>query len=363
MSDTRPTRVMLAVFLAWLPFTLLWALIALTYEGTRPLVAFRHGAVAIGVAATLGFAVWWVTGRRPWPQRLGPRFHLTHITAGVGFAILWMSIGMALNSLLAGRPFLSWPLSLQLTFWRFLMGLFLYGLIAGVSYSLRIREQLRRQEQMTHAAQALAAEARHAALRARLNPHFLFNALHTVAELVHTDPVAADRALERLGALLRCTLDEDAGDMVVLADEWTFVEGYLEIERLRLGSRLRVSSDLDPAALALALPSFTLQVLVENAVRHAVAPRPAGGRIHIGAKAVDGRLLLEVVDDGPGLRAPGAEGSAPDEAGPSRQGLALLRERLEVAYGAGAALRLEPAAGGGLAARVALPAGAAPVYR
>jgi sensor histidine kinase YesM len=359
MSDTRPTRMMLAVLLAWLPFTLLWALIILTYEGARPLVAFRHGAVAIGVAAALGFAVWGLTRRCLWPHRLGPRFYLVHIAAGVGFATLWTSVGMALNSLIAGRPFLSWPFSLQLTFWRFLMGLFLYGLIAGISYSLRIREQLRRQERMTKAAQALASEAKHASLRTRLNPHFLFNALHSVAELVHNDPAAADRALDRLGTLLRCTLDEDAGDMVVLADEWAFVEGYLEIERLRLGPRLQVSSDLDPASLSCSLPSFTLQVLVENAVRHAVAPRPEGGRIHVGARAVDRRLHLEVIDDGPGLRWPLDAESAGDEEGPSRRGLALLRERLEVSYGARAALRLEAAPGGGTAARISLPAAAA----
>ena len=150
------------------------------------------------------------------------------------------------------------------------------------------------------------------------------------------DPALAEEALEKLGELLRYALriQREGRDEVSLGEEWAFVSTYLDLERLRLGERLRVSFTAEDGVLASRLPSLALQTLVENAVRHAVAPHVEGGRIDISARRADGRLRIEVVDDGPPrpVAAPG-EGRG--------VGLPLLGERLAALYDGRARLALE----------------------
>jgi len=169
--------------------------------------------------------------------------------------------------------------------------------------------------------------------------------LHTVIQLIAIDPGAAVHAAEQLAGLLRTTMDEPA-DHVRLADEWALVQRYLAIEQLRLGERLVVQAQLAPDALACELPSFTLQTLVENAVRHGAAPREAATTITIGAHLERGDLVLAVADDGAG-----ADLSAPS----AGTGLRRLRERLGGLYGASASLRLDSAPGRGFSAHLQLP--------
>jgi sensor histidine kinase YesM len=171
------------------------------------------------------------------------------------------------------------------------------------------------------------------ALRAQVNPHFLFNTLHSLLILVRRDPRAAEDALEQFGDLMRYALrvQQGAGDEVLLAEEWTFTQDYLALEKLRLGDRLRLHTDIDEAALSHAVPSFSLQPLLENAIGHAIAPRASGGNLWIRAVVDTGRLSLEVRDDGPGADAAAIEAS-------SGTGLRLLRRRLAALYGDGAAL-------------------------
>src|SRR5262249_8098892 len=135
---------------------------------------------------------------------------------------------------------------------------------------------------------------------------------------------------------------------VPLSREWEFVSSYLELERIRLGDRLRVSIDADPEALEVAVPPFALQPLVENAITHGVATRAAGGRVAVSAKRGDGRLRLSVSDDGPGA-------TEAEIAASPRLGLRLLRERLAALYGDRARVRFEAPAGGGLAVSLELP--------
>jgi two-component system LytT family sensor kinase len=203
-------------------------------------------------------------------------------------------------------------------------------------------------------AEALAQRARLDALRYQLNPHFLFNALNAVSTLVidqRGDEAA--RMLARLSDFLRATLD-GAGDEVPLADELALVRGYLDIERVRFGDRLRTVVDADPATLGALVPVLLLQPLVENAVRHAVAPREEGGLVAVEARAAGDRLRLTVADDGPGLAAASPTSS-------SGIGLANTRERLAQLYGAAHRFALEAAPGGGVRVVIELPLrGAAP---
>ena len=192
------------------------------------------------------------------------------------------------------------------------------------------------------------AESRLQALRAQLDPHFLFNTLNTVVSLVRQsrNPEAVE-ALVELGALLRASLTGEADHVVTLAAELELVRRYLGIERLRFGDRLRASVEAPAETLGARVPVLVLQPLVENAIKHGVALQVAPGALRIRAFRDGGCLVLEVRDDGPGLSAGGGGGTG--------IGLRNTRERLQRLYGDDAELLLVDAPGGGALARVALP--------
>jgi LytS/YehU family sensor histidine kinase len=169
----------------------------------------------------------------------------------------------------------------------------------------------------------LITQARLSSLESRIHPHFLFNTLNSISALIREDPRKAERTVERLAALLRYSLDHNAGGLVPLHRELHVVEDYLEIEKTRFGDRLRFAVDV-PAELAdLDVPPLALQTLVENSIKHAVAPNRQGGEIAVRARLVSGSLVLEVSDDGPGFdHADIAQG----------HGLENLRERLAALF-------------------------------
>ncbi|ROO28003.1 histidine kinase [Salinisphaera orenii MK-B5] len=167
-------------------------------------------------------------------------------------------------------------------------------------------------------------QARLEALQARIEPHFLFNSLNSVAALIAARPAAAERALEDLAALLRARLADDAPDVVALADELVLVEAYVRIEQLRLGERLTLDFDIDPAARGCRLPALMVQPLVENAIAHGVARLPAGGTVGVAAGLRE-RMLVVRVTNPLAADAPAAPGN--------RQALVNIRRRLALRYG------------------------------
>jgi LytS/YehU family sensor histidine kinase len=174
-----------------------------------------------------------------------------------------------------------------------------------------------------------AAAARLDAIRARLNPHFLFNALHTLAALVKFRPTMAETAIERLGDMLRYTLKEDGRELVEFSEEYEFTRQYITFEQLRYQDRLKVDVKIDPESFNFDIPPFSIQTLAENAVRHAISIRPEGGSVWIKCSCQDGKLSVNVRDDGPG-------GGADSQS--HQFGLRSLRERLRAAYGSSADL-------------------------
>jgi sensor histidine kinase YesM len=232
-------------------------------------------------------------------------------------------------------------------------------IVGAIVYSyetlrLRLEGTLREMEEVRLVQARLreeAARAELAALQARINPHFFFNTLNTIAGLLDDDPAQAAEVVETLGDLFRYTFKVSDAEPVALAEEVEFVRGYLRIETARFGSRLRVLWDVAPQALALRVPGLILQPLVENAVGHGLAPRAAGGTVRIAACVREGRLRLEVEDDGVGPRA--ADGPLAREG----HGLANVRRRLGARYGEQALLTLSAGPGGrGALACVELPA-------
>jgi len=195
--------------------------------------------------------------------------------------------------------------------------------------------------------QAGITAAELAALKARLQPHFLFNALNGVIVLARRgEAAAAADALEALADLLRYVLREGP-DLVPLEEELAFAERYLAVERMRYADRLRAQIVVDDAARGMLVPALLLQPLVENAVRHGVAAKLDAGNVTIRARAAGGVLEVEIADDGPGPR-PGAIAEG--------VGLRATRSRLATLYGAAATVTLEPGSTGGAVARVRMPA-------
>jgi two-component system LytT family sensor kinase len=192
--------------------------------------------------------------------------------------------------------------------------------------------------------ESLLHQAQLEALRSQLNPHFLFNALHSMAELVHSDPKLAEQLIVRLGELLRQVLQSSHQAEVTLGEELDFIRGYVAIEQMRLGDRLSVHWDIDSAALQARVPSLVLQPLVENAIQHGIAAATGPGTLGITARRDGEFLALEVRDNGPGLaRAEPTPGI----------GLANTRARLQRLYGERQRFELE--AGNGLAVRLRIP--------
>ncbi|HUK82454.1 MAG TPA: histidine kinase [Verrucomicrobiae bacterium] len=191
-------------------------------------------------------------------------------------------------------------------------------------------------------------EARLDALRMQLNPHFLFNTLHTISALIHENPEAADRVVARLSELLRQSLDQSKAQEVPLHQELAFLDRYLEIEQMRFADRLDVQRNIEAGVQGALVPFLILQPLVENAIRHGIEQREEKGRLVIGIRRDNGRLELSVSDNGSGL---------PDENDAPREGIGLsnTRSRLRHLYSDNQKLELKGAPGGGLEARITIP--------
>ena len=196
--------------------------------------------------------------------------------------------------------------------------------------------------------EARLAGARLQLLKMQLHPHFLFNTLNAIAELVHEDPATADRMIASLSELLRESLDVGAADQVTLAKELQLLDRYVDIQRARFGDRLDVGVDVeqDDARAAL-VPILILQPLVENSIRHGLAARVKAGRIQVRAMRRTDRLVLEVEDDGIGL--------GPDGAAREGVGLGNTRARLQELYGADQAVNVRNVEGGGVLVRLTIP--------
>ncbi|HZH44119.1 MAG TPA: histidine kinase [Lysobacter sp.] len=218
-------------------------------------------------------------------------------------------------------------------------------LIVGVGHALVYAQRSRARERQAQVLQEQLTQARLDALSAQLNPHFLFNALNSIAEMVHHDADAADRMLVQLGGLLRHSLESSRQQHTSLRDELAVIDCYIGIEQVRLGDRLRFSRVISDDALYAQVPRLMLQPLVENAVAHAVSHRDTPSRVEVRAFCEGERLVLEVHDDG---------GGAPPKPG-FGMGLANTRARLECLYGEAQALDIAVLPSGGTRVRVSLP--------
>jgi len=221
--------------------------------------------------------------------------------------------------------------------------------LIAVGLPVRIWNTTRIERKLVEQEKALL-QARMDALISQINPHFLFNTLNTISSLIRFDPDMARTVLLKLSNILRRRLKAQV-HFAPLQQELDFIDDYLDIEVVRFGrDKLQIRKEIEPDTLDMVVPSMILQPLVENALRHGIAPKVEGGVITLRAKHGNGRLIVEVIDDGVGI----SEQRQPEFSG-SGIGISNVRERLKVVYGQDCVLKIDSRPGKGTAIRIEIP--------
>jgi len=316
---------------AWLTWSV-WSQVILTLVDRVKLGTGRIGAwVAIHVVAT--FAV--CTANLLVIAWLDHRF--VHVSQGQTF-------GYALRSVFVDH---------------FDVQVVLYWAVLGAAYMVEFVRRFRERDRAAVQLEQKLAMTQLESLRMQLNPHFLFNALNSVAELMEMDVKQAQRTLTRVSDLLRLSLRSAGSSTIPLWQEIELVELYLQIARVRYGQGLEVDIDVDSSAVDLQVPSFLLQPLVENALKHGLAPGHAGQSIHVSARRVANTLELIVDDNGKGLDGLITTSGRFMAARPSVDGLGIgltnTRLRLTMLYGDRYAFRMSNQQSGGCRVELRLP--------
>ncbi len=295
--------------------------------------------------------VLWLARRFPLERRRWRRSLPAHLLACVLISLLQLAAYVWISGRLGpqsgGPPFAA--AFRHLFFGNFHFDLLTYWAIVGLSHALDYYRKYRERELSASQLETKLAQAQLDALRMQLHPHFLFNTLNSVSVLMTEDVQAAQRMLARLSDLLRASLGKSGAHEVALDDELKFLESYLEIEQTRFQDRLTVRMEIDPAARGARVPNLILQPLVENAIRHGIAPRARKGVVLVRAARANGVVQLTVADDGPGLGAASAEDLM------KGIGLSNTRSRLRQLYGAAHRFELREREGGGLEVSIEIP--------
>ncbi|HEV2393712.1 MAG TPA: histidine kinase [Verrucomicrobiae bacterium] len=297
------------------------------------------------VFALLSVPVIWLAQRFRFEAGSRGRSLAAHAIVGVVFSLMYMVLRAWVGQWQSGASFGEAFRPLLVKTWHF--NLLVYWVIVAVSQAFDYYRKYRERELRASELERGLAQAKLKALQMQLNPHFLFNTLHSISSLMHKDVEAADRMIMRLSDLLRAALDGADTQEVPLRKELQWLELYLEIERTRFGDRLTVKMDIAPDTLEARVPNLILQPLVENAIRHGIEPRARPGQIELRAQRQGDALALGVSDNGPGLR---------DDA-PAREGIGLsnTRARLRELYGPQHSFELLRSPEGGLRVDLSIP--------
>jgi two-component system, LytTR family, sensor kinase len=349
LNPMRSLRSALIYAAVWIPVALGLSFALLVSDRVPALHALGAGIFSTLPAALLGIPVIALCGRLPWPARNVPLFAMQHVLLAIGYSGLWAAAIVAEITLFAPNG-TAGAFMREGVAWQFIIGLLVYAAIAGVTYLQSAVRKQEEQARLAARAEALRLQAELNALRARLDPHFLFNVLQTLGALMTERPQQAHTALELLAGLLKRRLDaaKPDEDDATLVEELEDVREYVALERLRLGSRLEVAEQIEPSTNDLIVPRFTLQPLVENAIRHGIAPRAGPGRLALTARRNGTSWTLEVADDGAGS-------SAEQLTAKAGIGLSVVRERLRLRFGTTADVGITTSPGEGCAVTLRLP--------
>ncbi len=296
----------------------------------------------------------WAAARLPIERTNWIRSALLHVPISIALSIALTALGRVLIWLRFSYPF-GKPLTFE-SVTRFVVGNFseaigIYLLIALTSYAYSYYRRYREGQLRTLQLEAQLSHAQLQALKMQLHPHFLFNTLHSISALLNKDVPAARKMITRLGDFLRLTLENSGSQEVTLQQEMDFLSCYLEIERIRFQNRLVTRMEMGEHTLDAKVPNLILQPIVENAIRHGIAPRSTPGLIEIQAKQLNGTLRIQVRDNGPGL----SEHRTSEILFKKGLGLANTENRLERLYGAAHSFDLKNDPDGGLIVTLEIP--------
>jgi len=355
LASPRRASLWLSAFAVATP--LAWSSVAFVYFGMRamgkPLSVER--ALVAGLPdwyfwAAFTPAIFWLSARFPLERGRWVGAGLAHLLLGTVVALANIGLIVGFNRAM-GTPTFAGPLGevyLQRVLQLYYLAFMIYWVIVAAAHAVQYSRRFRDREVEAVRLRSQLTEAQLAALRMQLQPHFLFNTLHTIASLVRDGRAeAAVGTITRLGELFRQTLGNVQRDEVALRDELSFVEAYLEIEQTRFSDRLQVRIQADPDTLEARVPNMALQPIVENAIRHGIAREPDGGRVEVRARRENGSLRVEVRNDGPPYA-----GAEPTGRG---VGLSNTRARLQRLYGSQGRLELGPGGAGGTVAVLEIP--------
>jgi sensor histidine kinase YesM len=298
--------------------------------------------------------VLWAAARLPIERSNWIRSALLHIPISIVLSVVLTALGRVLIWLNFGYR-MGKPLTFE-SITRFVIGNFseaigIYLLIALTSYAINYYRRYREGQLRTLQLEAQLSQSQLQALKMQLHPHFLFNTLHSISALLTRDIESARKMISRLGDFLRLTLENSGSQEVTLQQEMEFLSCYLEIERIRFQNRLVTRMDLGEQTLDAKVPNLILQPIVENAIRHGIAPRSTPGLIEIEAKQHNGMLRIQVRDNGPGL----SEHRTSEYLFKKGLGLANTETRLERLYGAAHLFNLRNNPDGGLIVTLEIP--------
>lgn len=322
----------------------------------RPVAFWRAAAAALPewwLWALVTPAIVWAARRFPLQRPISPRNVVVHLAGSVVVALAhaFLSLAFAWSIDPSARPDSGFAAYYQSVLYRwFHVEVLLYWAILGFALAVDYYRQAKRREVREAQLEARLAQARLDALKMQLHPHFLFNTLNAISVLVRKgENSAAVRMIAGLSDLLRLALDRSGAQEVTLEEEMHLLETYLAIEKVRFGDRLRVNVEVPRDVLDARVPNLVLQPLVENAIKHGIAPNPEAGRLDVRAEVLGDRLRLQVVDDGAGMN------GAPSPSPGSGVGLRNTRERLRRLYGDRFRLELVPGKHGGTEAVLEIP--------
>ncbi len=339
-----------------------WTLVGLAFASQFYLSSTLLGrSVTWGQAISYSLADWYVWAvlsvpilmfARRYPPEVGAPWRTAgiHVLAALVASLLYVlarALVGQVHSLLIHEPVTFLEIFRPLLVKTFPFNLLIYGVIISVSHAIDYYRKYHERTVHNLELEKHLAEARLQALLRQLKPHFLFNTLNGIASLMHSDVNAADKMLVRLGELLRLTMSHPGQPLTRLREEISFIEKYLEIERIRFRDRLEVKFEIDPSVLEAEVPSLILQPLVENAIRHGIEPHVRKGQLVLRARSTPGFVELTVRDNGGG-QPPG---------GFTREGIGIgnTRARLLELYGERHRFELANHPDGGLVVRVTIP--------
>jgi two-component system, LytTR family, sensor histidine kinase AlgZ len=332
--------------LAWIPLMLLLGYL-LKASGETSAGAAALMVVLAPLYAAMCLVAWYPTRATPLQSSGFVRVAATHFAAAVVVSSAWMLIGLLYSYALGYlEPFHDIRQRAALDKTLFGIGVLLYLLSVALHYVLWTMERSREAEEHAHAARVLARDAELRALKAQINPHFLFNSLNSISALTTVDPARAREMCITLAEFLRSTLGLGEKAAVPLDEELALIHRFLAVEKVRFGQRLQVQEQIAPDTLTCLVPPLLLQPLVENAVGHGIANLPDGGTVNIAISNGDGRLTIVIDND-----------FDPDYRSKRRQGIGLtnVRERLLARYGKESSFQAE-VNGGRYCVRLTLPA-------